>query len=107
MRVSSLGLRIFTTAMLAACALMLLFWQSLVGERPGSAAPLEVNKAYAIKFAMTMGVLVLFLVLSGVGAILILRRTAREYREQQMHNMRELVEATLSDHQRKEEHEAQ
>jgi hypothetical protein len=98
--VSTKTLKVVTTIMMVLCAGSLVLWPVLLGASPGPNASIAANKAYAYKFAGYIGIMVLFLVLSGIGAIWILRRTAAEYRTEQMENMRALVEATLADHQR-------
>lgn len=100
---STRSVKLATSAALVICGVMLLGWPILVSNRPGPRAPIAETKSFALMFAGYVTLIVLFLVLAGIGAIVILRRTAAEYRSQQMENMRELVEATLADHRSQNE----
>jgi hypothetical protein len=83
------------------CVAFFIGWPVFLGDRPGPQAPLEVNKAYAVRFVTYLSLMVLALILSAVGAIGVMRKTSAEYKAQQMENMRELIEATMADHQKK------
>jgi hypothetical protein len=89
--------------MMVLCVALFVSWPVLVGVRPGPSASVAVNQAYAVKFVTYLSCIVLALILAGIGAIVIMRRTAAEYRAAQMQNMKELIEATLRDQQRKSE----
>ncbi|CAN5494290.1 hypothetical protein BH11ARM1_BH11ARM1_13060 [soil metagenome] len=102
MQISNRTLKIITTALMVLCLVSLVAWPIIMGERPGPKAAVAVNKAYAVRFAEYIGLIVLFLVLSGVGALMILRRSTAEFKEMQMQNMRELIEATLEQNRKQD-----
>jgi hypothetical protein len=100
MRITTTQLKVITTLMMVICFGMLVAWPLLLGERPGPAAPRIETKAFAVRFVSYISFMVLALLIAAASALGILRRTAAEYREQQMDNMRELIESTLKDTQR-------
>ncbi len=101
MRLTSTQIKIFTSVMMLVCLLLLVGWPVLLGERPGARATLAANKEYAVRFVSYLSFMVFALVLAGVGAIGVLRTTTAEYKAQQMENMRELIEASMADHEKK------
>ncbi|MEZ0326407.1 MAG: hypothetical protein ACAH95_10915 [Fimbriimonas sp.] len=101
MRLTSTQLKVFTTIMMLLCVMFLIAWPVFLGDRPGPQAPKAVNKEYAYRFVTYVSLMVLALILAAIGAMGVLRRTAAEYRAQQMENMKDLIEATMADHQKK------
>lgn len=101
MRLTTKQLKWFTSAMIIVCIALMLGWSTIVGERPGPSQLLVETKRYAVRVLTYLGIIVLALLFSGMGAIAVMRRTAAEYREAQMQNMQDLLEATKADHARK------
>jgi MFS superfamily sulfate permease-like transporter len=97
MRLTTTHLKIITAVMMVICLVMLLGWPMLLGDRPGPTAPRVENKAFAVKFVSYISIMVFCLLVAAVTSIGVLRRTAAEYRAQQIDNMRDLIEATLQD----------
>ncbi len=87
--------------MMLLCVMLLIGWPVFLGDRPGPIAPKSETKEYAVRFVTYLSIMVLALILAGVGALGVLRKTAAEYKAQQMDNMRDLIEATMADHQKK------
>jgi hypothetical protein len=101
MRLTTTHLKVFTSLMLIVCVGFLVGWPVFIGDRPGPTAPLAANKEYAFRFVTYLGLMVLALILAAVGALGVMRRTAAEYKAQQMENMRELIETTMAEHKKK------
>ena len=85
-----------------AAIIMAALWPRMVNTRPAASASRNTKIGWARQFIAYNASVILLLGGSGIGALLIMRRTREEFREQSKLNMKLLVEQTLQDHRRKE-----
>jgi hypothetical protein len=95
--------KIVTTILIVSCLVMLAAWPFVMGAQPATTAALAVKKAYVVRLVTLVCFIVLTLVLSAIGAVIIMRRTVAEVREAQSTNMQVLIESTLAAHKKRAE----
>lgn len=96
-----MALKVITTvALLLGFGLLVLF-PSVLMRRPAQTAPVAERRAFVRTLQYQLGGLLGCMVVSGTGAILIMRKVRREYAERTRENMQELIEGTLQDHRKK------
>ena len=91
-------LKIGTTALMIFSVAMLFGYVWIVGPQPAPTAPRVEKIEFLRRWATFIGLEVVALIGSIVGAYLIGRKARKEYREQSRRNMEALLEATLRDH---------
>jgi hypothetical protein len=71
-------------------------WPILL-HRPSKGAPVTAQIDFLTKGAYVVGICVVSFILSGVGAILIVRQARLEYQERRTEMLKELIEGTQED----------
>lgn len=93
--------KIFVIASVMAGLVMLLVWPWVVGSRPPRNAPRKELAGYGMKLSVYLGLSCLPWLMAAGGCILWIRQTRREFVDREKDNMRELIEGTLRDHERR------
>lgn len=93
-------LKIVTTGLLIAGFLFLLLGPLLLTYRPASGASQEEFASFGLMLLTYFTVTALTFLATAVCALMLVRRTKEEYREQASKNLRGLIEGTLKDHGR-------
>lgn len=91
-------LKIATTALLIFGLALLLLWPWVVGPRPPADAPKPELAAFAVRLMIYMGATILTFAVTAALALLVARQARKQYREEALANLRELIEGTLKDH---------
>lgn len=92
-------LKIATTASFVTGLLMLALWPWIVGTKPEGGDEL---KQYALRYGWYLLATLFVFVLTCALSLLLLRRQREEFRKEAKENLRELIEGTLKDHERKD-----
>ncbi len=95
-------LKVLTTACLVTALVLMLFFPLLMTTRPGPSQPRLARRAFAVKCLSYIGLTIVVVAGAGAGSLLVMRQVRREYREQAMRNIKEMVEGTLTDHQNRD-----
>jgi hypothetical protein len=105
-----LRLRIGLTVLVLAGIGLLLAWPWLVGPYPAPhGVPAHGSKEakalaeYSLRFLGYIAALLLVFLSTAIMATIVVRRAREEYRQEAMDNMRQLIEATREDYQKKDE----
>ena len=97
-------LKIVTTGLLVAGLGLLIAWPWIVGPRPVGAAKTEAERKelarYGLKALSYFAVTTSAFLGAAAGAVLIIRRTRREFVDHEKQIVRGLVEGSLKDHER-------
>ena len=72
-------------------------WPWLIGHRPPKSAPKKAQIDFLTKGAIIVGVSMVTFVLSGVGAVLIVRQARLEYQDARTEMLKQLIEGTQED----------
>lgn len=88
-------LRIVTTVFFVFGIAAFLTYPISVGRAPDKSETLKVRKSYALKLTVYMAVVSFSLLGAAIGAILIARRTRREFAERSLENLAELITADV------------
>lgn len=100
-------LKVITTIAIVFSISMLLAYVWIVGPKPPVTAPRAEQIAFLRRGALFVGVEAIALIVSIVGSFFIARQARKEYREMSQKNMEALLEATLRDHAKSQESDAQ
>lgn len=93
-------LKIATTASFITGLIMLTLWPVVVGTKPeGRGVEL---RHYALRYGYYLLALLFVFILTCVLALFLLRKQREEFRAEAKENLRELIEGTLKDHERKQ-----
>lgn len=95
-------LKVITSACMIAAIIMAALWPAMLNSRPPASSSRSVRIGFARRFLAYNGTVIILLGGSGIGSLLIMKKTREEFREQSNLNMKLLVEQTLEDHRRKE-----
>lgn len=97
-------LKIMTTGFLIAGLVMLFAWPWAVGKRPIDKPHSEIEKKdlarYGIRALTYFTLTTCTFLAAATGAVLIIRRTRREFVDNEIKIVRGLVEGSLKDHER-------
>ena len=93
-------LKVITTALVLTGIAMLIGFPFLTGNRPTEGSDAELAR-YGARLLAYFGVTCIAWLGAAVCAIILVRRTRKEFAESQKEIMRGLVEGTLRDHGRK------
>lgn len=98
-------LKFWTTVTLIFGVLALLAFPFILARKPASDAPREMRAQFAMLMtSYTVLLLIVFFVLT-VLAWRVMVKQREEYRRASLENLKDLVEGTLQDHQRKQDHD--
>ncbi|MBX3114031.1 MAG: hypothetical protein KF836_05640 [Fimbriimonadaceae bacterium] len=100
-------LKTITTGLLIFGVLLLLGLIPLFGMNPGTDASFEAKRVYAIQFGAYSMVIFAVAIAVIICAMIVLRRTSNDLKEQAKLNMQIFVEGSLNDHKKKTEAEAE
>ncbi len=95
-----------TTFFIVVGVTVALGWPWIIGSRPPKTAPKRAQIDFLLKGAIIVGVSAVTFVLSGIGAILIVRQARLEYQEAREGMLKELVEGTQKDLRKKNDVQA-
>lgn len=98
-------LKFWTTANLIFGMVLLFGYPFVLTRRPSDDAPREVRAKFALLLTGYMSVLLVVFFILIVLAWRIIVHQREQYREATLNNLKDLVEGTLSDHQRKQDHD--
>lgn len=94
-------LKVVTTLLSVAGLLLLALWPWLVGTRPPESAPRVEVARYGVKVLAYFGLTCSVFITAAVSALILARRTRRQYLDATRENLQELIEGTLRDHDRR------
>ena len=90
------------TTLSIAIGILVAFGWPLVLHRPPKGAPVKAQIDFLSKGAYVVGICVVSFIMSGVGAILIVRQARVEYNEKRSELLKELIEGTQEDIRKKQ-----
>lgn len=93
-------LKIATTVSFITGLAMLALWPWVVGTRPVGKG--DALKQYALRYGYYLLAVLFVFILTIVLSMILLRSQRKEFQAEAKENMRELIEGTLKDHERKE-----
>ncbi|MBX3117800.1 MAG: hypothetical protein KF784_01960 [Fimbriimonadaceae bacterium] len=93
-------LKIATTISFVTGLLMLALWPWVVGAKPEGTG--DELKRYALRYGYYLLAVLFVFVLTCALSLWLLRRQRAQFREEAKENLKELIEGTLKDHERKD-----
>jgi len=94
-----MGIKVLTTACMIAAVVIFVLAGALIIEHPSVKAPRSEKTLFAERLMWFSGAELLTLIGAGTGSLLIVRQARREYRDQALKNIRDLVEGSGEDQQ--------
>ena len=96
-------LKVGTTASVATGIILVLLWPLLVGPKPtpDGTAMLAELRDYAQRVVAYISVTMAVWLIAAGFAVFLARHMRRQYREEAMQNLQELIEGALADHEHK------
>ncbi len=94
-------LKILVIASIVTGFAMMLSWPWIVGKRPSKDAPRKELANYGVRLSIYFGLTCLPWLMAAGGCVFWIRQTRREFADREKDNMRELIEGTLRDHERR------
>ncbi len=95
-------LKIVTTTLLVLGLALLVAWPWIVGRQPPAEAPRPELARFAVRLMVYLGATILVFATTAALALLVARQTRIKYREEARRNLKDLIEGTLKDHERKQ-----
>lgn len=100
-------IRTVTAALMITGIVLLVSWPWLIGPRPPRGAPRIELRDYLYKMSAYVFVLLVILIVTAFCAYLIVRQQRKEYEVAVRENLKQLIEATLEDHSKKDKEKPQ
>lgn len=94
-------LRIATATLFLLGLTLLVAWPWVVGPKPGLNEPLRERKEYVVRLGIYFLVSIITFFSAALCAYFLSRRTRSQLRDEAKENLKELIEGTLHDHQKK------
>ncbi|MBV6458002.1 MAG: hypothetical protein HONBIEJF_01124 [Fimbriimonadaceae bacterium] len=94
-------LKIWTTAFFLTGVVLLVGWPWIVGPKPADTATKQELARYGLRVLMYFGLTATVFLVTAILALLVMRRTRKEFLEESGKNLQGLIESTLEDHAQK------
>ncbi len=79
---------------------MLTLWPVVVGTKPDAKG--DALKQYALRYGYYLLAILFVFILTCVLSLILLRKQREQFKAEAKENLRELIESTLKDHERKD-----
>lgn len=91
-------LKVLTTALLITGVLLMLGWPFIVGSRPPRGTPKPEIARWGVRSLVYFGATSGVWLSAAVSAMLLAKKTKKEFLDQERKNLKDLIEGTLQDH---------